>query len=154
MLNPFFYEKTCAYGECGRTFRTRIKRQRYCCDTCWFRAKAARQRAPRYPRWTTEEIAQLRQLAGQVGVAEIASRIGRTREAVKTRARTLKISLLLHGEKHPAAKYSDYQVELARRMYDEGLKPRAISRVLDMPESTIGSFVRYQHRLGPCPERR
>lgn len=153
-MDPFFYQKACANPECQQPFRTRNKRKRYCSDRCFFRAQAARQRPPRYPRWTAQEIRLLRELAGQFGVAEIARRLGRTPAAVKARARILKISLLLHGEKHPAAKYSDYQVELARRMYDEGLRPRAISRVLDVPESTIGSFVRYQHRLGPCPERR
>ena len=150
----FFYERVCTFEGCQQPFRTRSCRRRYCSDVCWFRAKAARRRAPRYPRWTPQEIALLKQLAGQVSPAEIASRLGRTPAAVKARAKHLRVCLIVRGEKHPNAKYSDYQVELARRMYDEGLRPRAISRVLDVPEGAIGSFVYYKARLGPCPERR
>ncbi len=152
-MDPFFYERTCAYAECQQPFRTRSCHKRYCSETCWFRANAAKRRAPRYPRWTPQEIAQLRELAGQFSPAEIVQRLGRTPAAVKARAHALKISLILHGERHPGAKYSDLMVELARRMHDEGLKPRAIARVLDIPEGSVKSYVYYKARLGNCPER-
>jgi DNA-directed RNA polymerase specialized sigma24 family protein len=95
----------------------------------------------------------LRSLAGQISLAEIAERLGRTKEAVRSRARTLKISLICYGERHPGAKYSDQMVEFARRMYEEGLKPRAIARVLDMPVGSVKDYVYYRGRLGHVPER-
>lgn len=149
----FFYERVCAFEGCQQPFRTRSCHKRYCSDVCWFQAKAARRRAPRYPRWTPAEIAQLRQLAGQISPAEIAQRLNRTPAAVQARARYLRISLLKHGERHHCAKYSDYLVELSRRMHAEGLKPNAIARVLDVPVGAIKSYVYYRTRLGPCPER-
>lgn len=153
-MDPFFYERRCAYTECQQPFRTRSCHKRYCSDECWFRSRAAKRRPPRYPRWTQQEIAQLRELAGQISPAEIAQQLGRTPAAVKARARNLRINLIVHGERHPRAKYSDLMVELARRMHDEGLKPRAISRVLDIPEGSVKSYVYYKARLGPCVERR
>ena len=69
-----------------------------------------------------------------------------------SKAHARKISLILYGERHPAAKYSDALVEEARILHDEGIAPKAIAERLGVPRGTIRSFVEYKHRLGPPSE--
>jgi hypothetical protein len=47
--------------------------------------------------WTDDELTRLRELAGEVGVAEIARRLGRSEHAVRGQARGWGISLKVWG---------------------------------------------------------
>jgi hypothetical protein len=148
-VETHFYIFTCRY--CQQTFKTRFGLKRYCSDLCY---NQAHPRKPRIDLWTHQEDRTLRQLAGEVAPHIIAERLGRrSTAAVKTRARYLKINLVLYGERHPDAKYSDAQVEQVRTLYDEGLKARAIASRLGIPLSTVEKYVYYQDRLGPPIER-
>jgi hypothetical protein len=49
--------------------------------------------AGEWRKWTAEDFATLRQLAGRVPAAEIARRLGRTKHAVQLQGRTLGLSL-------------------------------------------------------------
>jgi hypothetical protein len=84
-----------------------------------------------------------------VPAREIAKRLGRTYDAVMLRAKQLKISVRIYGEGHHKARHSDAIVEEARRLHEEGEKPRAIAKRLGVPYQTIGSFVGYNRCLGP-----
>ncbi|HEU5102314.1 MAG TPA: hypothetical protein VFU22_25000 [Roseiflexaceae bacterium] len=144
-----FHVIVCRY--CGQEFKRRSGRWGYCSDQCYI--KAHPRKAPRYPRWSHQEIRTLRSLAGEVSPDVIAERLGRTRIAVVARARMLSISLALYGERHPAAKYSDAIVEQARALYDLGLTPKTIAERLGVPRHAVKEFVYYKSRLGPCPKR-
>ena len=51
------------------------------------------------------------------------------------------------GESHPrGAKYSDAVVERARCLDDKDLTPGQISRLLNVPRSTVQYWVNYQSR--------
>jgi hypothetical protein len=52
-----------------------------------------RKPAGEWRRWSAEERARLRELAGVLPAAEIARRLGRTKHAVQLQARTLGLSL-------------------------------------------------------------
>ena len=143
-----FHSIECRY--CQQTFKTRFGRRRYCSDQCKLRARPTK---PRTNLWTYQEDRLLRQLAGEVSTEQIAARLGRTRMAVKTRARKLKISLKCYGELLPRTKHSDILVEQARTLNDEGLTTRAIAVRLRVPRRTVRAFCDYTSRLGPPIER-
>lgn len=144
-VETHFYIFTCRY--CGHSFKTRFGRKRYCSDLCYTQAHP--RKAPRYPRWTHQEIRMLRQLAGEVSPHIIAERLGRTYAAVKTRGRMLNISLICYGERSHSAKHSDALVEQARTLYDKGLRPTEIALQLGIPRRSIQHYVYYTKRLGP-----
>lgn len=155
------YQNTCP---CGRVFDTRNRRQRYCSDDC--RDTARRQPAkntrmhaqcqrliatpPRenWRGWTDDEIATIRQMAGTATSIAIAAALGRTSAQVKHLARRYHISLRLHGERCPWAKYSNVLVEQARALHDGGMKPKQIAAQLDMPYWAVCDAVYYKRGLG------
>lgn len=139
----------CRY--CGQSFRTHCGLRRYCTDQCYIHAHPYR--PPRYPLWSHQEVRILRALAGEMPAKEIAARLGRTVEAVKTKAYKLRISLILYGEHCPWSKYSDALVEEIRTLYDEGVMPNIIVRNFGISRYTINGFIYYRDRLGPPIER-
>lgn len=62
--------------------------------------------------WGRAEIMILRQCAGTMTVESIGKLIGRTGDAVRTKARELGISMILKGDFHPSAKYRQSDIEL------------------------------------------
>jgi hypothetical protein len=130
---------------CGQAFRTHERFKRYCSGRCYSLAHPPK---PRTDLWTHQEIRILRELAGRVPCKEIAARLGRTCQAVMSKAQSMKLSLKLYGERSPQAKYSDAFVEQARTLYDEGVKPKAIAARLSIPYYRVQAFVYYRDRLG------
>src|SRR3954468_4452340 len=79
---------------CGRVMK-RVFRRRTC-TSCTTRARHASggfRYAPRGDRWTPVELDELRSMAGKYTVKEIANRIGRTIDAVYTRAHMIGVYL-------------------------------------------------------------
>lgn len=98
--------------------------------------------------WKRAEILILRQCAGKMRVADIGRLIGRTRDAVRTKARELNICLILRGDYHQSAKYHQSDIEKARDLHQEGMKRREIARMLKMPVSQVNQYVYFDRRVG------
>ncbi|HGM7029078.1 TPA: hypothetical protein ACKP7A_001921 [Serratia liquefaciens] len=79
---------------------------------------------------------------------EIARHLGRTREAVCTAMRKRGINPgKPRGEHHPHAKYSDYDVDLCRKLADEGLIATEIAEKMDVVDSsTIWRWINFTCR--------
>jgi hypothetical protein len=60
---------------------------------------------------------------------------------VKQRVRVRRV-----GENHHNAKYTDREVELVRKLHEEGLGYRRLSAKMDMPIRTIRSILDYSRR--------
>jgi hypothetical protein len=50
------------------------------------------------------------------------------------------------GENHHNARYTDREVELVRRLHEEGMGYRRLSRKMDMPIRTIRDILAYRRR--------
>ncbi|EEM1821165.1 DNA-binding protein [Salmonella enterica subsp. enterica] len=98
--------------------------------------------------WKRAETLIIRQCAGKMRVADIGRLIGRTRDAVRTKARELNICLILRGDYHQSAKYRLGDVELARELYREGISQRDIAENLEMPVGMVRQYVYFDRRVG------
>lgn len=112
------------------------------------------------PNFKPEEDTLITKWAGYKSTEEIAVMISELghREAsvstVKNRVRTLnknrgeneKISLRRKGELYPHAKGSDHDVELCRRLYEEGVPPSIIAEKMEMSRSHVSGIVYYRSR--------
>lgn len=73
--------------------------------------------------------------------------IGRTGDAVRTKARELGISMILKGDFHPSAKYRQSDIELARQLHQCGVPRREIAEKLEMPLGMINQYVYFERRV-------
>ncbi|HAB6023005.1 TPA_asm: DNA-binding protein [Salmonella enterica subsp. enterica serovar Derby] len=89
----------------------------------------------------------LRQCAGTMTVVSIGRLIGRTGSAVRTKARQLRICMILKGDFHPSAKYRQGDIELARQLHRCGVPRREIAEKLEMPLSMINQYVYFERRV-------
>ncbi|EEU0900718.1 DNA-binding protein [Escherichia coli] len=89
----------------------------------------------------------LRQCAGTRKVKSVGTLIGRTEAAVRTKARELGISMMLRGDFHPSAKYSQRDIELARQLHQRGMQRREIARKLGMPLRIVNNYVYFDRRV-------
>ncbi|ELE7571882.1 DNA-binding protein, partial [Escherichia coli] len=71
----------------------------------------------------------------------------RTEAAVRTKARELGISMMLRGDFHPSAKYSQRDIELARQLHQRGMQRREIARKLGMPLRIVNNYVYFDRRV-------
>ncbi|EIW3846311.1 DNA-binding protein [Salmonella enterica] len=99
-------------------------------------------------KWKRAEILIIRQCAGKMRVADIGRLIGRTRDAVRTKARELNICLVLRGDYHQSAKYRQGDIEQARDLHQKGMKRRDIAGMLKMPVSMVNQYVYFDRRVG------
>ncbi|EMV8278270.1 DNA-binding protein [Escherichia coli] len=83
----------------------------------------------------------LRQCAGTMTVESIGKLIGRTGDAVRTKARELGISI------HQSAKYRQSDIELARQLHQCGVPRREIAEKLEMPLGMINQYVYFERRV-------
>ncbi|EFH3308133.1 TPA: DNA-binding protein [Escherichia coli] len=98
-------------------------------------------------RWCRAEIMILRQCAGTMKVKSIGSLIGRSEAAVRTKVREKGVSLLLRGDFHQSAKYSQHDIELARQLHQRGVSRREIARKFGMPLRTVNNYVYFDRRV-------
>ncbi len=79
---------------------------------------------------------------------EIARHLGRTREAVCTAMRKRGINPgKPRGQHHPHVKYSDYDVDLCRKLADEGLNTTEIAEKMDVVDSsTVWRWINFTSR--------
>ena len=98
--------------------------------------------------WTQREESQLARLAKKHRAAEISEILGRPYHGIKSKAERLGISLLMDGENHHSAKYPDSIVEHARKLNDEGLGERRISKALGICSMTIRAWIKFETRTG------
>jgi len=52
------------------------------------------------------------------------------------------------GRRFSRRKHSDEQVERARQLYDDGVMPKQIAEVLNIPYNTVQGYVYYTDRTG------
>lgn len=116
------------------------------------------------PKFKPEEDAVIMKWAGTKsteGIAALVTELGyrtATVPTIKNRVKTInkhrgkndKISLRRKGELYPHAKGSDHDVELCRRLYDEGLTPSVIAQKMEMSRSHVSSIVYYHSRTEPA----
>ncbi|EPT6656106.1 hypothetical protein ACVQ2Y_005105, partial [Escherichia coli] len=88
---------------------------------------------PEYLDGLSEPIGKFSMCAGTMKVKSIGALIGRTEAAVRTKARELGISMMLRGDFHQSAKYSQRDIEQARQLHQRGMQRREIARKLGMP---------------------
>ncbi|EJZ7018019.1 DNA-binding protein [Salmonella enterica] len=98
--------------------------------------------------WKRAEILIVRQCAGKMRAADIGRLIGRTGDAVRTKARELNICLVLRGDYHQSAKYRQGDIEQARDLHQKGMKRRDIAGMLKMPVSMVNQYVYFDRRVG------
>ncbi|EFS3131388.1 DNA-binding protein [Salmonella enterica] len=98
--------------------------------------------------WKRAEILITRQCAGKMRAADIGRLIGRTGDAVRTKARELNICLILRGNYHQSAKYRQSDIEQARDLHQKGMKRRDIAGMLKMPVSMVNQYVYFDRRVG------
>ncbi|HHX1452290.1 TPA: DNA-binding protein [Salmonella enterica] len=98
--------------------------------------------------WKRAEILIVRQCAGKMRAADIGRLIGRTGDAVRTKARELNICLVLRGNYHQSAKYRQSDIEQARDLHQKGMKRRDIAGMLKMPVSMVNQYVYFDRRVG------
>ncbi|EED1398092.1 DNA-binding protein [Escherichia coli] len=89
----------------------------------------------------------LRQCAGTMRVKSIGALIGRTEAAVRTKARELGISMMLRGDFHQSAKYSQRDIELARHLHQCGMSRREIAEKFGMKLRTVNNYVYFDRRV-------
>ncbi|EBQ7116452.1 DNA-binding protein [Salmonella enterica] len=99
-------------------------------------------------KWKRAEILIIRQCAGKMRAADIGRLIGRTRDAVRTKARELNICLILRGDYHQSAKYRQSDIEQVRDLHQKGMKRRDIAGMLKMPVGTVNQYVYFERRVG------
>ncbi|EAO9155200.1 DNA-binding protein [Salmonella enterica] len=99
-------------------------------------------------KWKQAEILIIRQCAGTMKVANIGQLIGRTRDAVRTKARELNICLILRGDYHQSAKYHQSDIEKARDLHLEGVKRQDIAEMLEIPLGMVNQYVYFDRRAG------
>lgn len=99
-------------------------------------------------KWKQAEILIIHQCAGTMKVANIGQLIGRTRDAVRTKARELNICLILRGDYHQSAKYHQSDIEKARDLHLEGVKRQDIAEMLEIPLGMVNQYVYFDRRVG------
>lgn len=95
----------------------------------------------KFPKWNECEIKVIRKYAGILTAEDIGLLIGRTKEAVISRASKLHISLQKSGDCHHSRKYSQADEELARQLHAAGMRPRHIAEKLGINPISIGNFL-------------
>ncbi|HED0198832.1 TPA: DNA-binding protein [Salmonella enterica] len=98
-------------------------------------------------KWKRAEILIIRQCAGRMRAADIGRLIGRTGDAVRTKARELNICLILRGDYHQSAKYRQSDIEKARDLHLEGVKRQDIAEMLKMPIGAVNQYVYFDRRV-------
>ncbi len=98
-------------------------------------------------RWTKDEIEILKSHYKDKTSFEIGEILGRGSDSIKHKVRQLNLSLRKKGEKCSWSKYSDVIVERARYLHDRGMKPKQISKRLNIPYWNICDFVYYKRGL-------
>lgn len=93
-----------------------------------------------------EEDRILYKYAGVKSAKEIGVLIGRNTQSVRERASRLNISLKRIGDNNPKTKHSDQDVELARCLSDEGLKPKVIAEKMEIKEDYLRKILSYSRR--------
>jgi hypothetical protein len=109
---------------------------------------SATAQTPPRRRWSSTEDATIKRLAEDLTSAELADLLGRTPDAIKHRAKRLRVSLRKYGQACSWAKYPNLMVEAAREMHDAGKGPRVISQELGVPYWAVCDWVYYKRGLG------
>lgn len=95
----------------------------------------------KFPKWQDAEIKIIRKYAASLTAEDIGLLIGRTKEAVISRASKLHISLQKRGDCHHSRKYSQEDAELARQLHAAGVRPRHIAEKLGINPISIGNYL-------------
>lgn len=96
--------------------------------------------------WCRAEIVIIQQCSGNMRVKHIATLIGRTESAVRTKARELGICLYLRGKYHQSVKYPASDVVCARELRSEGMCIRDIAEKLEVPVGMVKQYVYFDRR--------
>ncbi len=104
--------------------------------------------AVKVKRWDSVDESFVRKNATTMSLNEIASHLGRTVDSVKAFAQAKNISLMKRGENHWAAKVSDEDVELCRRLHEDGMPVKLIARKMEMQWSHVRNIIYYRSRRG------
>lgn len=96
--------------------------------------------------WTESEIYKLRRLAGTMPAKNIAEKLGRSIESIKSKAQGIGILLRQFGENHHCSKYSDEFVENARRLHDSGLSQRKVAAKIGVSYGVVREWLDYSSR--------
>ncbi|RBM46235.1 hypothetical protein DLR66_04860 [Vibrio paracholerae] len=97
-------------------------------------------------RWSETENLFLAKHAKEMSSDEIAEKLGRTTDAVKSKAERLGICMKKYGEKHHLAKVSNHDVELCRQLHDEGVRPCEIAEKMELGYTYVQWILNYRIR--------
>jgi len=97
-------------------------------------------------RWSVAETDFLIENGSTMTAKQIADALGRTEYAVMERSRYIGGVMRKSGKNHHNHKYSDWDVEMCRKLHDEGLGPKEISDKLDIGYDSVIDFVCYRRR--------
>lgn len=97
--------------------------------------------------FTDEELEILRHHAASHTGQQIADMLGRSRKVVLNKLNAMGISSVKRGDRHYKVKHSDYDIELCRKLYDEGVSPVVIAEKMEMPRGYVRKIVNHLVRI-------
>lgn len=94
------------------------------------------------------ELAYIKRNGKKMTYAQIAEYLGRSESGVRSAALYHGINSGPHGgDRHPASKVTDHEVELARQLYEGGMSRQEIAEKMEVTASTVGRWVTFKIRL-------
>lgn len=97
--------------------------------------------------FSESELEVLRQHAEAHTGQQIANMLGRSRGVVLSKLRAMGLNSIKRGDKHYKVKHSDHDVELCRKLYDEGVSPVVIAEKMEMPRGYVRKIVNHLVRI-------
>jgi hypothetical protein len=87
--------------------------------------------------WTDEEDQALRLLGGELSIAELSERLGRSRHVVVARARALGVSLKKRGAYHHHAKHRPEKRQEFHALVSSGIAKTVAAKMIGVPVGTV-----------------
>lgn len=92
-------------------------------------------------KWTREENKILIEMAGNYPVKEIAAKLDRSEQAVRSHACTMMIKTQLYGHRHHKSKTSEEDERFINALHNEGLAVNVIAEKLELSYHRVYNIV-------------
>lgn len=93
--------------------------------------------------FTEDELKILREHAATHTGQQIADMLGRSRKVVLNKLSSMGLGAIKRGDNHYNVKHSDHDIELCRRLHEEGLSARVIAEKMEMSRNYVYKIVNH-----------